>query len=120
MIHGDSTVAMIQVELQCLAGITNNSHTDYTAQHFYLHRWQNDLPLVVRGSTIFAHNDPAGQAVAERWTEQLKDVATVDRRSFLALIQPHGQPVKDLNDLLRISGDSHRLNAKLIYGVIRF
>jgi hypothetical protein len=31
----------------------------------YLYRWQNDLLLVVRGSTIFAHNDPAGQAAAE-------------------------------------------------------
>jgi hypothetical protein len=31
------------------------------------------------GFRIFAHNDQAGQAAADRWTEQLKDGATVDR-----------------------------------------
>jgi hypothetical protein len=31
-----------------------------------------------------------------------------------------GKAVKDLNDLLRISGDSYRRNAKLIYNVKRF
>jgi hypothetical protein len=31
-----------------------------------------------------------------------------------------GKPVKDLNDLLSISGDSYRRNAKLIEGVMRF
>jgi hypothetical protein len=31
-----------------------------------------------------------------------------------------GQPVKDLNDLLKISGDSYRRNAKVIDDVMRF
>ena len=51
---------------------------------------------------IFAHNDQAGQAAAERWTEQLKDIATVDRFTFQGLDMSDGKPVKDLNDLLRI------------------
>jgi hypothetical protein len=33
-------------------------------------------------STIFAHADQAGQAAANRWTEQLKDIATFDRFNF--------------------------------------
>ena len=68
---------------------------------------------------IFAHNDRAGQAAAQRWTEQLKDIATVDQFSFDGLIQSDGQPVKDRNDLLKISGDSYRRNAKLIDGVTK-
>jgi hypothetical protein len=50
---------------------------------------------------IFAHNDQAGQAAAERWTSQLKDTATVDRFSFEGLEMADGKPVKDLNDLLK-------------------
>jgi hypothetical protein len=69
---------------------------------------------------IFAHNDQAGQAAAERWTEQLGDTATVDRFIFRGLEMSDGQPVKDLNYLLRISGESYRGNAKLIDDVIRF
>ena len=57
---------------------------------------------------IFAHNDQAGQAAAERWTEQLKDIATVDRFTFSGLEMSDGKAVKDLNDLLKISGDSYR------------
>jgi hypothetical protein len=69
---------------------------------------------------IFAHNDQAGQAAAQRWTEQLKDTATVDRFSFQGLEMSDRQPVKDLNDLLKISTDSYRRNAKVIDNVMRF
>jgi hypothetical protein len=69
---------------------------------------------------IFAHNDEAGQAAAERWTEQLKDIATVDRFTFQGLDMSDGKPVKDLNDLLSIGSDSYRKNAKLIDSVMRF
>jgi hypothetical protein len=54
------------------------------------------------------------------WTEQLKGIATVDQFSFEALKMANGKPVKDLNDLLRISSNSYRRNAKLIDGVMRF
>ena len=69
---------------------------------------------------IFAHNDAAGQAAAQRWAEQLKDIATVDRFTFQGLEMSDGKPVKDLNELLKISGDSYRGNAKLIDGVMKF
>jgi hypothetical protein len=72
------------------------------------------------GFRIFAHNDKAGQAASDRWTEQLKEIATVDRLSFRAPEMSDGQPVKDLNDLLRISSDSDGRNAKEIDGVMRF
>jgi hypothetical protein len=51
-------------------------------------------------------------------TEQLKDVATVDRFSFQGLEMSDGKPVKD--DLLKISTDSYRSNAKIIKGLLRF
>lgn len=54
-----------------------------------------------KGIRIFGHNDQPGQAAVERWTAQLKDIATVDRFSFRGLIQSNGEPVKDLNDLLK-------------------
>ena len=68
----------------------------------------------------------AGQAAAERWTAQLKDIATVAQFSFEGLEQSNGKPVKDLNDLLKIAGDSYRRHAKVIdvvmscdgYGVV--
>jgi hypothetical protein len=45
---------------------------------------------------------------------------TVDQFSFEGLEQSDGKPLKDLNDLLRISGDSYRTNAKVIDDVMRF
>jgi hypothetical protein len=56
----------------------------------------------------------------ERLTEQLKDIATVDQFTFTGLEMADGKPVKDLNDLLKISGESYRGNAKLINSVMRF
>jgi hypothetical protein len=79
------------------------------------------LPHIVgKRIRIFAHNDAAGQAAAQRWTEQLEDTATVDCFTFGGLEMSDGKVVKDLNDLLRISGDSYRGNAKRIDGVMRF
>jgi hypothetical protein len=70
---------------------------------------------------IFAHQDQAGQAAAGRWTEQLQDMAMkVDLFSFQGLRQHDGHLVKDLNDLLKISTDSYRQNAKRIRNVMRF
>jgi hypothetical protein len=57
---------------------------------------------------------------AAQWTEQLKDVATVNRFSFEGLEMANGKAVKDLNDFLRISGDSYRRKANLINNVMRF
>jgi hypothetical protein len=46
----------------------------------------------------------AGQAAADRWTEQIKDTASsVDQFSYKGLEQSDGKPVKDLNDLFKIS-----------------
>ena len=78
------------------------------------------LLLVRSGIRIFAHQDEAGQAAADRWTQQLKDTGRVDRFSFQDLSRSDGEPVKDLNDLLKISTDSYRRNAKGINNVMRF
>jgi hypothetical protein len=69
---------------------------------------------------ILAHNDQPGQSAADRWTEQLKDIATVDCFSFEGLEQAGGEAVKDLNDLLKVSSESYRRNAKVIDTVMRF
>jgi hypothetical protein len=58
--------------------------------------------------------------VDDRWTDQFKDIATADRSTFQELEMLDGNPVKDLDDLLKIGGDSYRRNAKLIDGVMRF
>src|ERR1700722_14256627 len=45
----------------------------------------------------------AGQAAADRWTEQIKYTASsVDQFSYKGLEQSDGKPVKDLNDLFKI------------------
>ena len=63
------------------------------------------LPLFAgKRVRIFGHVDKAGNKTVERWTEQLTDVgATVDAFSLDGLSQADGQPVKDLNDLARMS-----------------
>jgi len=67
-----------------------------------------------------ADQDQAGQVAADRWTEQLTDTAKVERFSFQGLVQADGEPVKDLNDLLKISSESYRRSAKVINNVMRF
>jgi hypothetical protein len=66
---------------------------------------------------IFAHQDQAGEAAADRSTEQLKGTAKVF--GFFGLRQSDGKPVKDLNDLLKISAESYRRSAKLIKNMMR-
>jgi hypothetical protein len=61
---------------------------------------------------IFAHNDEAGKAAAERWTEQLKDIATVDRFTFKGLEMADGKAVKDLNEPLKIKRARSRMDGK--------
>jgi hypothetical protein len=51
---------------------------------------------------IFAHGDQSGQAAADRWTAQLGDTATVGWFSFQSLSRSDSEPVKHLNDLLKI------------------
>jgi hypothetical protein len=65
-------------------------------------------------SRIFAHQDQPGEVAADRWTEQLKDTAKVDRYSFQDLSQSDGEPVKDLNKLLKMSSELYRGSAKSI------
>jgi hypothetical protein len=65
-------------------------------------------------------DDDAGQEGADRWTEQLKEIATVDCFTFHGLEMDDGEAVKDSNDLLRNTGDSYRRNAKLVDGVMQF
>jgi hypothetical protein len=70
---------------------------------------------------IFAHADQAGQAAAARWTEQLEDmVKKVGLFSFEGMRQTDGHPVKDLNDLLKISTESYRENSQAVRNVMRF
>jgi hypothetical protein len=57
---------------------------------------------------------------AVRWTEQFKDTATVDKFSFQGCSRSDGEPIKDLNDLLKISTESYRKSAKVIDKVMRF
>ena len=49
-----------------------------------------------------------------------KDTARVDRFSFQGLSQSDGEPVNDLNDLMRIGTDSYRSSAKVINNEMRF
>src|SRR5271166_1853177 len=43
-----------------------------------------------------------------------RDSARVERFSFQDLCQSDGEPVKDLNDLLKISTDSYRRSAQVV------
>jgi hypothetical protein len=61
------------------------------------------LPLGMIRSGFSPHRDQAGHGAADRWTAQLQDAATVDRFSFQGLSGSDGEPVKDLNDLLKSS-----------------
>jgi hypothetical protein len=61
---------------------------------------------------IFTDSDTVGNAAAKRWATQLRSAGVaVDGYTFDGLTRDDGQPVKDLNDLLRIdcvSGDANR------------
>ena len=55
---------------------------------------------------VFIHDDECGHTAVKRWTRQLcRVVKSVDGFTVDGLIQADGQPVKDLNDLLRVDYD---------------
>jgi hypothetical protein len=55
---------------------------------------------------IFIDDDAPGQKAAERWAAQLQSAnVVVDGFSFACFVMTDGQPVKDLNDLLKIDYD---------------
>jgi hypothetical protein len=68
---------------------------------------------------IFAHADKAGANAYRRWQAQLTGVAAkVDGWDFGGLVQTDGQPVKDLNDLLRIDYDCWEVNRQRVESVL--
>ena len=71
----------------------------------YIH--SDALPLFAgKRVRIFGHTDKAGNKTVQRWTEQLQTVrADVDAFSLDGINQADGQPVKDLNELARLSAD---------------
>lgn len=55
---------------------------------------------------IFRHSDAAGDKAVDRWTGQLREAgAEVDAFALDGLCRADGDPVKDLNDLARVSPD---------------
>jgi hypothetical protein len=61
----------------------------------------------LRGKSIrlFPHADEKGYQAAHRWFEQLNTVTReIDIMDFRGLIKPGGDAVKDLNDLVFLSG----------------
>ena len=71
---------------------------------------------------IFTHADEAGNKASDRWTAQLISVADkVDCWQFGSdWIQTDGQPVTDLNDLLRIDYDCWEDNRLEIEAIMAF
>jgi Toprim-like len=70
---------------------------------------------------IFSDNDKAGHEAFQRWAEQLAGVAAkVDGYDFTGLIQTDGNPVKDLNDLLKIDYDCWEQNQNRIESIMDF
>jgi hypothetical protein len=68
---------------------------------------------------IFVDDDKAGRVAARRWSTQLRPVvATLDRYYFDGLLQADGAPVKDLNDLCRLSPD--QMNTKAFRELLEF
>jgi hypothetical protein len=71
---------------------------------------------------IFTHADDAGMKASERWQAQLTGVAgRVDSWKISPTwIQADGQPVRDLNDLLRIDYDCWEANRATIESIMDF
>jgi hypothetical protein len=74
------------------------------------------LPLFAgKRVRIFGHDDAAGARAVDRWAAQLAAIgADVDAFSFTGFWRTDGQPVKDLNDLLRVHPDDERQLAPAI------
>jgi hypothetical protein len=73
------------------------------------------LPLFAgKHVRIFPDADSAGNKAARKWARQLKDNgATVDWYNYSGCTTADGQPVKDLNDLARMSADRFETHKKL-------
>lgn len=71
---------------------------------------------------IFTHIDAAGNKAAEEWQKQLTGIADkADCWRFGSdWIQTDGQPVRDLNDLLRIDYDCWEANRATIEAIMDF
>jgi hypothetical protein len=70
---------------------------------------------------IFNHADEAGTNAYRRWQAQLDGIAAkVDGFDFSELTQTDGQPVKDLNDALRIDYDCLEINEATIEAIMDF
>lgn len=65
---------------------------------------------------IFQHADISGGKAAKRWSESLTNVgATVESLSFHGLSKADGSPVKDLNDLARMSPEDFKSHDHLSF-----
>jgi hypothetical protein len=70
---------------------------------------------------IFIDDNAPGQSAAERWAAQLQEAdIVVDGFSFTGLLQADGQPVNDLNDLLKIDYDSWEQFRSHIENIVNF
>ena len=70
---------------------------------------------------VFIHDDECGHTAVKRWTRQLcRVVKSVDGFTVDGLIQADGQPVKDLNDLLRVDYDCWEQQRETIDSVMNF
>jgi hypothetical protein len=70
---------------------------------------------------IFIDDNAPGQSAAERWAAQLQEAdIVVDGFSFTGLLQADGQPVKDLNDLLKIDYDCWEQFRSHIENIVNF
>lgn len=68
---------------------------------------------------IFSHADDAGKEAAERWWEQLESVgADLSWFDFEGLTQENGEPVRDFNDLCRLSYEDFERERELWEGVL--
>jgi CHC2 zinc finger len=80
------------------------------------------LPYVAgKRVRIFAHDDESGYKAAARWKEQLTGTASlVDIFEFSGLIRVDGNPVSDLNDLLKIAPSSAEQNRENLETLMDF
>lgn len=70
---------------------------------------------------IFVHDDDAGESATHTWAKQLTGIAaSVDGFGFGGALQANGEPVKDLNDLLRIDCDEWDGKRQLVESVMDF
>ena len=117
---GVITVRPIPIADWHLGGKCISSHTDYTVKYLKLLRFANSLPLAVASVawpvTLRKSKRHLQELVvaAARWREQLQEAAALDCFSFEGLHREDGEPVKDLNDLLKIGTGSYRGNRERI------